>query len=380
MSSPGTAHVKVSGWVSCRVYRRAAGVATLAAVVALLAACSGTDTLSPGEETPDPWIAVDSVVQAQLAQRGRSSNLTLTVYNRRDERVFEKSYGNFSPDRRVAVASASKLIAAMVLLDVVATGELSLESTTGEVLGWTLPNQDITLRHLLSFTSGLQNENECTFIPGTTLASCVANIRARNTLSQPAQRFDYGSTHLHVAARMAEVATGKSWQALFRERVADRLELPSEVRFFTLPNLAIGESNPLVAGGLRASAREYGAMLALAFHNGANDGVVVANSALFDAQAREPYPSVFIGNSPYAAATPSFRYGLGGWLECATPAQGCDVVSSAGLFGFTPWFDRAAGYYATLAMEETTAGGALFSVQLQQAVMPFVRRAIQSAR
>ncbi len=350
---------------------------TAAAAIAFVA-CS-SDSVSPNPDAaPDPWIAVDSVVRAQIAQRGGASNLTLTVYNASDERVFERNYGDFSPDRRVAVASASKLIAAMVLLDVVATGELSLESTTGEVLGWTLPNQDITLRHLLSFTSGLQSENECTFIPGTTLASCVLNIRAHNTLSQPGSRFDYGSTHLHVAARMAEVVTGKSWQALFRERLADPLGLSNDVRFYTLPNLAIGESNPLVAGGLRASAREYGAMLALAFHRGANNGVRVANSALFAEQAREPYPSVVIGNSPYAAATPSFRYGLGGWLECATPAQGCDVVSSAGLFGFVPWFDRAAGYYATLSMQEVTAGATVFSVQLQQAVVPFIRLAVQS--
>lgn len=356
--------------------RRSLAAAT--AVVSLVA-CTGGDSLSPGDAAPDPWIAVDSVVKAQIQERRTSSNLTLTIYNDRDERVFEQSYGNFSPDRRVAVASASKLIAAMVLLDVVATGDLSLESTTGELLGWALPVQNITLRHLLSFTSGLESENSCTFNPFSTLASCVAVVRSTNPIAGPATRFDYGSTHLHVAARMAEVATGKSWQALFRERLADPLGLSQEVRFFTLPNQAIGESNPLVAGGLRASAREYGAMLALAFHRGTHKGVSLANTDLFAQQARAPYPAVVIGNSPYAATGASFRYGFGAWLECATPAQGCDVMSSAGLFGFTPWFDRAAGYYATLAMEETTAGATVFSVRLQQALMPLVRRAIQSA-
>ncbi len=357
----------------------AAVTAAVVAAVILLVACSG-DSVSPNDDqSPDPWIAVDSVVRAQIAERGGAGNLTLTVYNAEDERVFERSYGDFAPDRRVAVASASKLIAAIVLLDVVSTGELSLESTTGEVLGWVSPVQNITLRHLLSFTSGLQNENSCTFIPFTTLASCVAVIRSINPLSEPATRFDYGSTHLQVAARMAEVATGKSWQGLFRERLADPLGLPQEVRFFTLPNQAIGESNPLVAGGLRASAREYGAMLAVVFHNGSNNGVSLANPFLFAQQARAPYPAVVIGNSPYAALGASFRYGFGAWLECAAPAQGCDVLSSAGLFGFTPWLDRATGYYATLAMEETTAGASVFSVRLQQAVMPFVRRAIESA-
>jgi len=354
--------------------------AVLAAATVTLVACSGGASVSPNQDpSPDRWAAVDSVVRTQIAQRGGNGNLTLTVYNRRDERVFEQSYGNFSPDRRVAVASASKLIAGMVLLDVVATGELSLESTTGNVLGWTLPNRNITLRHLLSFTSGLRSLNNCTSVASITLAACAATIGGNNPLAGPGTRFDYGGTHLHVAARMAEVATGQSWQALFRGRLADKLGLPNEVRFFTLPNQAIGESNPLVAGGLRASAREYGAMLALAFHGGTKDGVTLANSDLFAQQAREPYPAVVIGNSPYAGATPSFRYGLAGWLECTTPAQGCDVVSSVGLYGFIPWFDRATGYYATLAMQETAAGATVFSVRLQQAVMPFIRLAIRDS-
>ena len=52
-------------------------------------------------------------------------------------------------------------------------------------------------------------------------------------------------------------------------------------------------------------------------------------------------------------ATPPFRYGLAVWLECATPtafASGCNSQSSPGAFGFTPWFDRDAGYYAMIGM------------------------------
>jgi serine-type D-Ala-D-Ala carboxypeptidase/endopeptidase len=44
------------------------------------------------------------------------------------------------------------------------------------------------------------------------------------------------------------------------------------------------------------------------------------------------------------------RYGLAAWLECSTPATGCEVISSPGAFGFNPWLDREAGYYAILGM------------------------------
>ena len=43
-------------------------------------------------------------------------------------------------------------------------------------------------------------------------------------------------------------------------------------------------------------------------------------------------------------------------------------ISSAGAFGFTPWLDRSAGYYATIAMERTDGRATRFSVRLQQAL------------
>jgi CubicO group peptidase (beta-lactamase class C family) len=348
-----------------------------ALMTAVVSACSDA-TSSPVDPSPvDRWAAVDSVASAHAARRTGAS-FALTIRDRRDSVVFERSYGGFDVDRRIAVASASKLVAAMLLLDVVASGELSLESTTGDVLGWTGQVGTITLQHLLSFTSGLQNENLCTFNPFSSLDACVRLIRDTPMLAPPGTRFDYGSTHLHVAARMAEVATGRSFDALFRERLTAPLALPADVQFYTLPNQSLGVANPLVAGGLRASAREYGVLLAAVFRDGRTSGASIATPSLFAAQSRAPYPSVDIGQSPYAGAPVPVRYGLGAWLECATPATGCDRISSAGAFGFTPWIDRAAGYYATLAMEDLGTGATVFSVELQQALLPFIEAALAS--
>ena len=112
----------------------------------------------------------------------------------------------------VAIASASKLVSGLLLFDVIATskGALTLESTTGEILPWSGPAAAITLRHLLSFTSGLANEDATAADPRLSLADCVAHIAAAVPKAAPGLRFDYGSTHLQVAARMAEVVTGRS--------------------------------------------------------------------------------------------------------------------------------------------------------------------------
>ncbi len=320
---------------------------------------------------------MDSIIRATIAAEGSSGDLSLSVYNAQDSLVFERSYGNFSPTTPVAVASASKIVSGMLLLDVVARGELTLESTTGSVLGWTGAHGTITLRQLLSFTSGMASENLCAFNPLITLASCVNSIESVALQAAPGTRFDYGSTHLATAARMAEVVSNKSWATLFRERLADPLGLPASVRYYALPNQALGTNNPLVAGGLRASARDYAALLALDFHRGVYGGLSVGTSALFDAQAREPFPGVVIGNSPSVSLGVPFRYGLSAWLECSTPATGCAVISSAGAFGFTPWLDREVGYYAILAMERLDGAGTGFSVRLQQTLIPFIKVAVR---
>ncbi len=337
---------------------------------------SGAVEADGGER--DRWQRVDRIVRQAVASE-QISGLGLAVYDANDQLVFQQVYGDFAPDRQVAVASASKLPAAMVLLDLVAGGALALDDTTGAVLGWTGPAAAITLRHLLSFTSGLPPNALCTNNRRITLAECVDTIATSTLAAAPGTRFDYGGTHLTVAARMAEVRAGRTWNELFRAHLADPLGLPADVVYYTNPRNSAGTTNPLVGGGLRASMDDYARILALAFHRGRFDGVTVATRALFDEQSREPFPAAVIGNSPMMSVGQPYRYGLGCWLECATPAAGCDVISSPGAFGWTPWLDRDSGYYAILGMELSGVDGGVvaFSVNLEQTLKPEIIRALR---
>jgi CubicO group peptidase (beta-lactamase class C family) len=343
-------------------------------VLAVWFAIGCTSSTSPGDE---PWSAVDAAV-ARAVAANRVTGLGLSVYDDRDQLVFSKMYGDFAPDRRVAVASASKLVSGMVLLDLVAKGRLSLDTTTAAILGWTGPEGAITLRQLLSFTSGLAPENDCTGIALATLAQCADAIRATGLVAPPGTRFDYGGSHLQVAGRMAEVVTAQSWNALFRQTLTAPLGLPADVEYYTGPRQLRGTTNPLVAGGLRASMQEYAALLAVAYHRGSFGSLTLATPALFDLQAREPFPAVSIGNSPFRQIGLPYRYGLSAWLECETPASGCAAISSPGAFGWTPWLDREAGYYAIIGTEISDPGSGVvaFSVSLAQELKPLIRAAL----
>jgi serine-type D-Ala-D-Ala carboxypeptidase/endopeptidase len=394
-----------------------ASVTSAAAALALAAACGGTDTAVGAAEPPDAALpsadaagvsdastatgdattdgdgsndagaaaalaAMDKAIEGArasfAADAGAPPALAFALYDKSDRLVFSKSYGGFSVDDRVAVASASKLVSGLVLFSVIGKGSLSLDSTTGAVLGWPAPKDAITLRQLLSFTSGLPPEADCTSSLVTTLGQCVDEIKKLEPTAAPGSRFDYGSTHLHVAARMAEVATGSSWAALFNDNVRTPLGLPAEVAYFTAPRQSLGKQNPLIAGGLRISTAEYAKILAAVYKRG--QGAVTAPPTLFDAQQIEPYPTAVVGNSPMVSIGLPFRYGLTAWLECGTPATGCATIASAGAFGFTPFLNRDAGYYAILGMQlERTAVGAgvvEFAVRLEQDLKPLIPAAL----
>ncbi len=352
----------------------------LALVTGWLAACGGGGDDaggSPPPPIPDPFADVDRAAGTAFTAQGLTG-MGVVVYDANGTKRFEKMYGAFAADQRIAIASASKLVAGLTILRLVDQGFLSLDSTTGAVLGWSGPQGAITLRQLLSFTSGMEPENACTLFGGITLADCVAVMSTRPLVAAPGTRFDYGSTHLHVAARMAEVVTGESWANVFNAQLKAPLGLGPDLVFYTAPRQGTGTTNPLIAGGLRATMNEYARILRFEYDQGSWQGQRLIAASLFDAQSTEPYPNAVIGNSPAVNVGFNAKYGLANWLECNSPAVSCQVQSSPGAFGFTPWVDREGGYYAIIAMEvtESQAGIVAFSVQLEQELKPLIRNAL----
>src|SRR5205814_469344 len=163
-----------------------------------------------------------------------------------------------------------------------------------------------------------------------------------------------------------------SWNELFAQEIRAPLGLPADIAYYANPLRMTNTGNPLLAGGLVVSMNDYEHILHFVFDKGVWQGNALLAPQIFDTQTIEPYPDVVIGSSP----APSLRYGLTAWLECNTPQTGCHQISSPGAFGFTPWIDRDAGYYAILGMQDMTNFRTHFGGQLEQQLKPLIVEAL----
>jgi len=373
--------------------------AWLAALVALTGWAQSSQPPSPvahaAAHGPD-FSSVDALVAETWRAMGGDFPMAVQVRDHQDRLVYARSLGGFDAAQPMPVASASKLVTGLLLLKLVDQGRLGLEDTTAQRLGWRGERGRITLRQLLSQTSGLKPQAACVQEVRSTLQACIDAIRddATALTHAPGSHFDYGSVHFQVAARMAEAATGRSWGQLFEAELAQPLALKPETVYQTAPWFGrlrgeVGASaNPQTGGGLVTSLVDYERLLALVFHRGEHGGQRLLRAALFDDMASVPNAAASVGSSPMArAAGQPYRYGLGVWAECVPARAACPQLSSAGAFGWTPWIDREAGYYAVIAMYRLPAGGLAAtrgvvdaSVQLQQRLKPVLAQALRAAR
>ena len=121
--------------------------------------------------------------------------------------------------------------------------------------------------------------------------------------------------------------------------------------------------------------QEYERLLHFVFDKGRWQGAALLESEIFDLQRVQPFPNAAIGTTPASSVGTQSRYGLAAWLECATPATGCVVISSPGASGFNPWLDRDVGYYAILGMRipNDRVG---FVVDFKQQLKPLIAEAL----
>lgn len=249
----------------------------------------------------------------------------------RDNRViYKKTFGKYTVDTVVPIASASKWISASTIMTLVDDGRLSLDVPISKYLPkLTGIEGRITLRQLLSHTSGLPGQNRCLAEDSITLEECVERIFKVGLRSDPGTDFGYGGVSYQVAARLAEIVSGKSWNALFEEKIK---------RPLNMTNTTYGETkNPRIAGGASSTLQDYTNLLQMHLNNGVFNGKRILSAQLVEEMQRDQTRGVPISYTPHKD---NRRYGLGEWRDIIEANGKAIQLSCQGAFGFSPWIDR----------------------------------------
>jgi CubicO group peptidase (beta-lactamase class C family) len=183
---------------------------------------------------------IDAIANQALADTGAPSDSVAVV---KDGKIaYVKAYGNArlepataaSPEMRYSIGSVSKQFLAGALLLLVQEGKLSLDDRVGRFLPSLTRASDITLRQLLSHTSGYQDyyplDYVAPFMLDPVTAEGILDRWAKKPLDfEPGSEWQYSNTNYVVAGRILEKVAGIPLMALLESRIFRPLGMQSPI-------------------------------------------------------------------------------------------------------------------------------------------------------
>ncbi|MET9322361.1 serine hydrolase domain-containing protein [Streptomyces sp. NPDC003038] len=151
--------------------------------------------------------------------------------------VRDKSTGSaMDPRARFRIGSVTKTFSTVVLLQLVAEGRMRLDTSVNHYLPGLLPDDRITVRHLLNHRSGLADYTEAMFthtVPGfEAVRNKVFGYRELVELSlseprttEPGSAYRYSNTNFVVVGMLIEKATGNPVAVEYDRRIIKPLDL-----------------------------------------------------------------------------------------------------------------------------------------------------------
>ena len=284
--------------------------------------------------------ALDRFLEKSAGRMGGGCSLILI---KGDRVIHRKAYGNFTVEKAVPIASSSKWLSGGLIMALVDAGKISLDDKASKYLPYfTGKKAGMTVRQMFSHTTGLTgNAREHLYNTSLTMDQAVRRIANCELKADPGKALFYGGLGMQVAGRISEIATGKPWVQIFKERLGGPLEMKRTTYY------AFGATkNPNVAGGVRSCVDDYGNYVTMLLNRGVFKGKRVlsekAVATMFSNQSgnvkilRHAY-DVLDYVDPKLAKAP---YGIGCWLEDYDPKTGKTTsISSGGGFGCMPFVD-----------------------------------------
>ena len=230
---------------------------TTAAAVAALTAWSvvaaSAQQLSPGERA-----RIDSAARSVLTATGAPSASVAVV--RGGELVYEQAYGDgrlgvaATPSMRYAIGSVSKQFTAAAILLLAEEGKVSLDDKVSRWFPALTRANDVTVRQLLSMTSGYQDywpqDYVFTAMLRATTPDAIMSKWAGQALDfDPGSQWQYSNTNYVIGASIVEKVSGMPFMNFLARRIFAELGMTSVVDFDAGP-LGRDDAEALLRHGL----------------------------------------------------------------------------------------------------------------------------------
>ena len=265
---------------------------------------------------------VDDFIRAQLRTQ-RIPGLSLAVIQ--DGRIVKAEGYGFAdlaarrpatPDTVYKIASVSKAILASGVMRLVQDGRLELDRPIGTYLEQTPPSwASITIRHLLSHTSGLVREGPAfDAMRAISDAEVVRSAYPVPLRFAPGERHEYGNLNYFALAEIIRVVSGRPWTAYMQRQIFTPAGMSSTWPTSTatvVPNRAAGyvDNDALKPAPAWVALRPSGAFLSTVRDLAKWDAALDAGLLLSDATKRQMWTPTKLNDGTAAP------YGLGWYVS-----------------------------------------------------------------
>ncbi|HMQ69615.1 MAG TPA: serine hydrolase domain-containing protein [Ignavibacteria bacterium] len=177
-------------------------------------------------------LKIDKIIQDQIS--GNNFEGTVLIAEN-SEIVYQKSAGYkdretlslIDNDTKFGIASITKMLTAILVLQLVDEGKLSLQDNVKDLLPELgIPKGDsIKVHHLLLHISGLPNENDFIFLNKKSPEEFVRETLIIKGESGKFGKFNYANIDYVLLGLIIEMKTGKNWQEVMTENIISKLGL-----------------------------------------------------------------------------------------------------------------------------------------------------------
>jgi len=333
--------------------------------------------------------AVTEAAKAYVAKQDVAGVVTLVAT--RDKIVHLSAVGDadieakkpMAPDTIFWIASMTKPVTAAAIMMLQDEGKLSVEDPVEKYIPELADMKTadgkaykLTLRHLLTHTSGLSEAPNDQSANAKTLAEVIPLFAKKPLQFEPGSKWQYCQSGINSLGRIIEIASGQSLPEFFQKRLFDPLGMKDTSFYPTkeqqerlvkgykaeagkltpIPFMALfdpkrPEHYPAANGGLFSTARDYSRFAQMLLNNGALDGKVYVKPESIKLMSSIQTGEIKTG------FTEGNGWGLG--VCVVRQPQGVSAMLSPGTFGHggawgtQAWIDPVKGLAYILMVQRT---------------------------